>query len=81
MKLFLDDFSLFNDLNMHLDKLWQCFDKCRKFNISLNSKKCMFLVYFGVILGCVVSKARKLPNLKKILVIMNICATKTPKDI
>jgi hypothetical protein len=22
MKLFLDDFSLFNDLNMHLDKLW-----------------------------------------------------------
>ncbi len=42
--LFFDDFNVFNDLNMHLDKLQLCFDKCQVFDISLNSKKCMFLV-------------------------------------
>jgi hypothetical protein len=47
MKLFLNDFNVFNDLNMHLDKLWLCFDKCKKFSISLNLEKCMFLVYLG----------------------------------
>jgi hypothetical protein len=27
MKLFLDDFSVFSDLNIYLTKLWLCFDK------------------------------------------------------
>ncbi len=29
MKLFLDDFSVFNDLNTHLTKLQLCFYKCK----------------------------------------------------
>jgi len=41
MKLFLDDFSMFNNLDTHLPKLWLCFDKCREFGISLNLNKCM----------------------------------------
>jgi hypothetical protein len=49
MKLFLDDFNVFNDLKMHLAKLQLCFDKCRKLDTSLNPKKCMFLVYSRVI--------------------------------
>jgi hypothetical protein len=28
MKLFLNDFSVFNDLETHLIKLWLCFDEC-----------------------------------------------------
>jgi len=81
MKLFLDDFSVFNDLKTHLAKLRLCFDKCHEFNISLNPKKCMFLVYLGVVLGYMVFKARKLPYLKNILVIMNMLAPKMPEDI
>ncbi len=50
MKLFLDDFSVLNNLSMHLVKLWLCFDKCQKLNINLNPKKCLFLVYSKVIL-------------------------------
>jgi hypothetical protein len=76
---FIDDFNVFNDLKMHLAKLRLCFDKCHEFDINLNLKKCMFLVYSRVILGYVVSKARKLPDPKKILVIMNMPALKTPK--
>ncbi len=63
MKLFLDDFSVFNDLQTHLAKLWLCFDKCWEFNISLNSEKCMFLVYSRVIFGYIISKAKKLLDL------------------
>jgi hypothetical protein len=65
MELFLDDFNVFNDFKTHLAKLWLCFDKYQKFGISLNLKKCMFLVYSWVILGYVVSKAGKLPNPKR----------------
>jgi hypothetical protein len=41
MKLFLDDFNVFSDLDTHLTKLQLCFDKCREFNISLNLEKCI----------------------------------------
>jgi hypothetical protein len=51
MKLFLDDFSVFIDLKMHLAKLLLCFDKCCEFDISLNSKKCIFLFTQGLYLG------------------------------
>jgi hypothetical protein len=78
MKLFLDEFNVCNDFKTHLAKLWLCFDKYQKFGISLNLEKCMFLVYPWVILGYVVSKVRKLPNLKKISTIKNM---PTPKRL
>jgi len=56
MKLFLDYFSVFNNLDNHLSKLRLSFDKCRKISISLNLEKCMFLVHLNVILGYMVSK-------------------------
>jgi hypothetical protein len=65
MKLFLNDFSVFNNLDTHLPKLQLCFDKCRKFGISLNPEKCMFLMHSSIILGYVISKEGKLPDLKK----------------
>ncbi len=39
------------------------------------------MVYSGVILGYVVSKVGKLPNMKKMSMIVNMLALKTPKDI
>jgi hypothetical protein len=81
MKLFLDDFNVLSDLKTHLAKFWLCFDKCRKFGITFNSEKCMFLVFFGVILGYIVSKEGRLPDLKKIATIVNMLEPKTPKDI
>ncbi len=41
----------------------------------------MFWVYSRVILGYIVSKAGKLPNLKKISVIVNMHALKMLKNI
>ncbi len=81
MKLFLDDFNMFNDLDTHLPKLQLCFDKCREFDISLNFEKFMFLVHLGIILGYVVSKEGKLPNPKKISAIIHMPISKIAKDI
>jgi hypothetical protein len=82
MKIFLNDFNMFNNLDTHLPKLWLCFNKCIDIDISLNPKKCMFSVHSRVILGYVVSKEGKLPYLKKILAIVHMPTLKTPyKDI
>jgi hypothetical protein len=79
MKLFLDNFNVFNDRNTHLQKLCLCFDKCHKFNISLNPDKCMFLVYFEIILGYIVSQEGKLLNPKTNLAIINMPQPKNSK--
>jgi len=56
MKFFLDDFSVFNDMNTHLVKLHLCFNKCQTFGISFNLKKCMFMVFSRIILKLLVPK-------------------------
>lgn len=65
MKLFLDNFSIYNDRARHLIKLHLYFEKCQKPGISLNLEKCSFLVYFGIILGHVVFKGGTFPDPKK----------------
>jgi hypothetical protein len=49
MKIFLDDFTIFNRMETHLDKLKLYFLKCHEFSISLNLEKCVFMVFYGLI--------------------------------
>jgi hypothetical protein len=79
MKLFLDDFVFFSDLDTHLSKLQKCFDKCWEYGISLNSKKCAFMVFLGMILCFIVSKEGKLldPTKKKCLVQKTLMISKS----
>jgi hypothetical protein len=53
-------------MDIHLQKLILCFQKCKEYGINLNLNKCAFMVFLGMILGCIVSKEWKLPNPKKI---------------
>ncbi len=64
MKIFLNDFIIFNDLLTHLIKLRVCLLKCVEFGISLNLNKCAFMVFSRTILGFIVSKESKVmdPN-------------------
>jgi len=66
MKIFLDDFTIFNDLSTHLEKLMKCFLKCRKFGINLNLDKCAFMVFSRTILGFIVSKKARSWILRKL---------------
>jgi hypothetical protein len=78
MKIFLDDFIVFSDLPTHLDKLKKYFLKCKEYGISLNLKKCAFMVFFGTILGFIVSKKGKTLNPKKIKALIKMSVSKTP---
>jgi hypothetical protein len=80
VNIFLDDFTIFNDLSTHLEKI-NFFYKCREYGISLNPKKCAFMVYFGIILRFIVSKEGKTPNLEKIEALVKMPILKTPQEI
>ncbi len=79
MKIFLNDFIVYNDMESHLQKLKLCFQKCREYGINLNPNKCAFMVFSGMILGFIISKERKLLFPKKIQAIVNIPPPKNPQ--
>jgi hypothetical protein len=62
MKIFLDDFMVYSDMENHLMKFILYFQKCREYRISLNPNKCAFMVFFRFI----VSKEGKILDPKKV---------------
>ncbi len=60
-------------------KLKFCFQKCKKYKINLNPKKCPFMVFLGLISGFIVSNEGKIPNLKKVQAIINMLVPKNPQ--
>jgi len=78
MKLFLDDFSVYSDIDSHLLKLRLVFERCRKYGVSLNPEKCILYVPSGVILDFIVGKEGKFPDPKKIQALVDM---PTPKDV
>ncbi len=81
MKIFLDDFTMYNDMDNHMQKLILCFQKCREYGTSLNLDNCAFMVFLGMILSFIISKERKLTNPKKIKAIVNMPPFKNPQHI
>jgi hypothetical protein len=79
MKIFLDDFTIFNDLSAHLEKLKNCFFKCKEFGISLNLNKFAFMVFLGTILGFIGSKEGKIMDHKKVEALINMLVLTTPR--
>jgi hypothetical protein len=53
---------VYSDMESHLIKLRLCFQKCREYIISLDPKKCAFMVF----LGFIVSKEGKILDPKKV---------------
>jgi len=72
MKIFLDDFIVFSDLDRHVFKLRKWFEKCQEYEISLNLKKCTFMVFSTIILRFIVLKEGKLSNPKKVKAVIKI---------
>ncbi len=57
------------------------FMKCRKFGISLNPKKCIFMVFAGTLLGFIVSKEGKVMDPKKVEALVNMLVPITSQEI
>ncbi len=68
-------------MERHLYTFNLCFQKCRKYGISLNLNKCAFKVFSGVTLGFIISKEGKLPNPKKRQTIVYMSPPKNPQQI
>ncbi len=79
MKIFLNDFTIYNEMESHLMKLRFCFQKWREYKISLNPKKCAFMVFLGLILGFIISKEGKIPYPKKVQTTMNMPIPTNPQ--
>ena len=55
--VYLDDITIFSKRREeHAFHIKQIFERCQKYGISLNPKKCVFVVTEGKLLGHVVSK-------------------------
>jgi hypothetical protein len=67
MKIFLDDFIIYNDMENHLMKLRLCCQKCKKYRISFNPKKCAFMVCVGLIYGSYFPRKEKYKTLRRFM--------------
>jgi hypothetical protein len=56
MKIFMDDITMYSDMENHLQKFKLCFQKCREYGISLNFNKFAFMIFLGMILGLLFPK-------------------------
>jgi hypothetical protein len=65
MKIFLDDFTMYSDMESHLQNLKLCFQKCKKYGISLNPKKCAFMVFFRDSFGFYCFQGREITRSKE----------------
>jgi hypothetical protein len=72
MVVFIDDFSTQTSQEKHLEMLRACFQRCKEVGISLNLDKVYLAVVRSILLGYVVFKKGKEPNLDKVKVIVNL---------
>ena len=71
--VYLDDVTIFSTKREeHAFHLKQIFERCRKYDISLNHNKCMFVVTEGKLLGHVIYKKGISIDLERIKAIENI---------
>ena len=71
-RIYLDDGTVYGPMKDHIIHLRQIFNACRANGVSLNTDKCMFLFFAGVILGYILCTHGKLPDPEKIKDILNM---------
>ena len=54
LEVYFDDWTMFELAKCHVASLHLMLDTCRRYQIVLNLKKCLFCVPFGTLLGHVV---------------------------
>lgn len=71
--IYMDDLTIFSKYqHSHVDDLRIIFERCRKFGISLNPKKCIFRASKGRLLGHIISEHGISINLKRVQAIQMI---------
>jgi hypothetical protein len=77
LKVYLDDWEVYNLLKDHVEVLSMMLERCRKCQISLNIKKCIVGTPFRIILSRIVCRQGLIVDPAKIAVIMNLTPPKS----
>ena len=72
LEVYFDEWTVFGLLKRHVENLRLMLDTCRRYQIALNLKKCLFCVPFGTLLGHVVCSQGLMLDPTKIIVIINL---------
>ena len=72
LEVYFDDWTVFGLMDKHVGALRLVFAKCREHQISLNLRKCIFCVPFGILLGHVVCRQGLMVDPAKIAIIVNL---------
>jgi hypothetical protein len=81
LEVYLDEWTIYSPLKDHVEVLRIILERCRKCQISLNIKKCIFGTPFGILLGHIVCKQGLLVDPAKILVIINLPPRKSMHEL
>lgn len=81
LKVYFDDWIVFGLVKFHVASLCLLFDTYHRHQISLNLKKCVFFVPYGILLGHVVCKQGLMVDPTKIVFIINLEALKNVKQL
>ena len=72
LDVYFDDWIIFGLMDKLVGALRLVLAKCREHQISLNLKKCIFCVPFGILLGHVVCRQGLMVDPAKIAIIVNL---------
>jgi hypothetical protein len=72
LEVYLDDWTIYILLKDHVEVLQLMLEICRKCQILLNIKKCIFETHFGILSDHIVCKQGFLVDLAKIAIIVNL---------
>jgi len=81
LEVYFDDLTLFGLVKHHLESLHLMLDSFRRYHIVLNIKKCLLYVPFGILLGHVVCKQGLMVDPAKIVVVVNLEAPRSVKQL
>jgi len=78
LEVYFDDWTVFGLVKRHVESPRLMLDTCRRYQIKLNIKKCIFCVPFGILLGHVVCRQGLMVDPMKTAVIINL---ETPRNV
>ena len=81
LEVYFDDWTVFGLVKHHVASLCLMLDTCRRYQIALNLKKCIFCVPFGILRSHVVCKHGLMVDLVKLTVIVNLEVPRNVKHI
>jgi hypothetical protein len=81
LEVYMDGWTVFSLLKDHVEVLRLMYERCKKCRISLNIKKCIFGMHFGILLEHVVCKQGLLVDPAKIVIIVNLPPPKSVRQL